>query len=680
MSLENPVRTLNVEVARKIAAGEVIDRPNAIVRELMDNAIDSGATKIIVEISGGGIEKIRIIDNGCGMTKEDLQNCARPHATSKISTEVDLMNLTTLGFRGEALASIAAVARLSIISGGFKMRASVTEDHIIEEVPQTEGTIVQSEGLFENFPARRQFLKRAGTEALMCKNTFIEKALARPDIAFKFIQDGETKLDLPENQSLKDRFCMACSYKEPSELFYQLENSSIDGDWSFSVVIGEPAVSRTNKKEIFIYTNGRRIQEYALVQAVEYGGQGFFPNGTYPVAAVFINIRPDLIDFNIHPAKREARFYDISSVHHGLSSTLKAFFMQYTRENFESNLQADEINQNFLFELNKNKIENDSQQNQNNDSISDAKTFSNNANYDFNSLSNVSNQTNNQTENQIEENSENYKKHISYKTPVESSHTFSDFRSQYLGIKNTTSGANQSEAKSFEKRFDFNLMENVSKTTNLQTFSQNDFSRTVQVKMESSENQNNQINKNSDSNIKFLGSCLGTFLLAQKDDCLFVIDQHAAHERILFDRIISSQGDAPRQQLLIPYKIKTESKSQDNQLLKLKERLCNIGFEINQVSEGNWEISTTPDRWTGTEYDLKTLLFVKQVEPEQIIRAIAAMTACKAAVKDGYVLDDITAEKLVKQAFTLEDPHCPHGRPIYTVFSREKLFELVKRT
>lgn len=669
MSLGNPVRTLNVEVARKIAAGEVIDRPNAIVRELMDNAIDSGATKIIVEISGGGIEKIRIIDNGCGMTKEDLQNCARPHATSKISTEVDLMNLTTLGFRGEALASIAAVARLSIISGGFKMRASVTEDHIIEQVPQTEGTIVQSEGLFENFPARRQFLKRAGTEALMCKNTFIEKALARPDIAFKFIQDGETKLDLPENQSLKDRFCMACSYKEPSELFYELENSSIDGDWSFSVVIGEPAVSRTNKKEIFIYTNGRRIQEYALVQAVEYGGQGFFPNGTYPVAAVFINIRPDLIDFNIHPAKREARFYDISSVHHGLSSTLKAFFMQYTRENFESNLQADEINQNFLFELNKNKIENDS--------ISDAKTFSNNANYDFNSLSNVANQTNNQTENQIEENSENYKKHISYKTPVESSHTFSDFRSQYLGIKNTTSGTNQSEAKSFETRFNFNSMENVSKATNLTNFSQNDFSTSVQEKTESIENRNNQ---NCDSNIKFLGSCLGTFLLAQKDDCLFVIDQHAAHERILFDRIISSQGDAPRQQLLIPYKIKTESKSQDNQLLKLKNRLCNIGFEINQVSEGNWEISTTPDRWTGTEYDLKTLLFVKQVEPEQIIRAIAAMTACKAAVKDGYVLDDITAEKLVKQAFTLEDPHCPHGRPIYTVFSREKLFELVKRT
>ena len=171
MSEKNPVKSLNPEVARKIAAGEVIDRPNAIIRELMDNSIDSGATSITVEIASGGIDKIRILDNGCGMTKEDLQNCARPHATSKISTEVDLMNLSTLGFRGEALASIAAVSRLSIISGGWKMRASITEDHILEAVAPTQGTIVQSEGLFENFPARRQFLKRNATEGLMCKNT-----------------------------------------------------------------------------------------------------------------------------------------------------------------------------------------------------------------------------------------------------------------------------------------------------------------------------------------------------------------------------------------------------------------------------------------------------------------------------------------------------------------------------
>ena len=221
MSLQRPVRTLNPEVARKIAAGEVIDRPNAIIRELMDNSIDAGAKSITVEITGGGIEKIRIIDDGSGMTQDDLKNCARPHATSKIESEVDLMNLSTLGFRGEALASIAAVARLSIQSGGFKMRASITEDHIIEPAAPVKGTIVQSEGLFENFPARRQFLKRPATEAIMCRNTFIEKALARPDIAFRFVADSETKLDLPAGQSLKDRFVMANNYSEGPELFYE---------------------------------------------------------------------------------------------------------------------------------------------------------------------------------------------------------------------------------------------------------------------------------------------------------------------------------------------------------------------------------------------------------------------------------------------------------------------------
>ncbi|MCR4631852.1 MAG: DNA mismatch repair endonuclease MutL [Treponema sp.] len=616
MSLAQPVKTLNPEVARKIAAGEVIDRPNAIIRELMDNAIDSGAKSIIVEIAGGGIDKIRIIDDGCGMTKDDLQNCARPHATSKISSEVDLMNLSTLGFRGEALASIAAVARLSITSGGWKMRASITEDHIIEQVAERKGTIVQSEGLFENFPARRQFLKRPATEALMCKNTFIEKAMARPDIAFRFIQDGETRLDLPAGQSLKDRFLSANSYHEDPVLFYELNASSggKENDWSFSLVVGEPAVSRTNKKEIFIYTNGRRIQEYSLVQAVEYGGQGYFPNGTYPVAAVFIQIKPDLVDFNIHPAKKEARFFDISSLHHGLSSTLKNFFLSYTRQNFLEDKPADA-----------------------------ARTDS------------------------------DYQRHINFKGSVfpasystssshsESERSFSDIRSLYMPSsagKNSNSSLSSSNinSNSFNSsRFNTSsLAEAALQTQSLQTA--------------------------PSSKVRYIGCCLGTFILAEKNNCLYIIDQHAVHERILFDKLMSSQNKGKSQALLIPYKINTESKSQDKLLEKLKPSLDSIGFETVFRKNGLWEVISIPERWTGSEYDLKNLLFVKHVEPEEIIRSIAAMTACKAAVKDGYVLDDDTAAGLAEKAFTLEDPHCPHGRPIYTVISREKLFELVKRT
>ena len=623
MSEKNPVKALNAEVARKIAAGEVIDRPNAIIRELIDNSIDSGAKNITVEISQGGIEKIRIIDNGCGMTKDDLFNCARPHATSKISSEVDLLNLHTLGFRGEALSSIAAVSRLSIASGGWKMRASITEDHIIEPSSPVNGTIVQSEGLFENFPARRQFLKRPATEAIMCKNTFIEKSLAHPDISFRFIQDGEIKLDLPPNQTLKDRFIMANGYTQAPELFFTVTNSSKNHDgnneeWSFSVIIGEPAVSKPNKKDISIFTNGRKIQEYSLVQAVEYGCQGFFPNGTYPVAGVFIQIRPDLVDFNIHPAKKEARFYDISDLHHGLSSTLKDFFKQYTFANFLEDKPADEIR------------------------ISE--TAQNNFNFY---------QSNSQSENQNIGQKNPYSS-IHYKTSETVSNGLSDFRSKYLGIKSNSQNQDY----------------------------QNKMTRTQisDIAQQALDEQTVSSQKENTFQVKYIGSCLGTFLLAEKNNCLYIIDQHAAHERILFDKLMNSQSDNATQNLLIPYKIHTESKIQDQQLEKLQHRLKQIGFFIQKVSEGYWEVTAIPERWTGSEYDLRQYLFVKHVEPEEIIRSIAAMTACKAAVKDGYVLDDVTAEKLVCQSFTLSDPHCPHGRPVYTVISREKLFEMVKRT
>lgn len=643
MSLQNPVKFLNPEVARKIAAGEVIDRPNAIIRELMDNAIDSGAKNITVEIAGGGIERIRIIDDGCGMTKDDLHSCARPHATSKISTETDLMNLSTLGFRGEALASIAAVSRLSITSGGWKMRASITDDHILEPVAQTKGTIVQSEGLFENFPARRQFLRRPATEAMMCRNTFIEKAMARPDIAFRLIQDGEQKIDLAAGQSLKERFLRANAFREDSALFYEFDGSSggKDAEWSFQVVIGEPSVSRTNKKEIFIYTNGRRIQEYSLVQAVEYGGQGYFPNGTYPVAAVFIQIKPELVDFNIHPAKKEARFFDISSLHHGLSTAIKSFFLNYTRQNFLDDKTADAVR-------------------------IDALDFGGDSNAQggkefprgFSDMPGNDNQRETAGKSLQSQKSSDYQRHITYKMPLYNPHsqknsgsaerTVSDFRSKYFGGAGLAEQALLAQAETEQNR-------------------------------EDQAGQSADAHKN-DGKVRYIGCCLGTFILAERNSCLYVIDQHAVHERILFDNLMSSQSAKKSQPLLIPYTIRTESKNQDNLLEKLRPALGAIGFETVQKEAGLWEVVSIPERWTGTQYDFKTMIFVRHVPPEEIIRSIAAMTACKAAVKDGYVLDDQTAAKLAEQAFTLDDPHCPHGRPVYTVISREKLFELVKRT
>ena len=329
------VRQLSADVARKIAAGEVIDRPNAIVRELMDNAVDSGADSISVEISGGGIEKIRISDNGSGMTKEDLSACARPHATSKIVDTADLSNITTLGFRGEALASIAAVSRLSISSGNWRMKASILEDHILEQIPLVqngEGTIVMSEGLFENYPARRRFLKRPSSENMLCRETFVEKALPRPDIAFRLTTDNSLRLDLPKDVTLTERFVSALELNESTENFAELKACG-GTEWKFKLVIGEPTVYRSDRRQIFIYINGRRVQEFSLLQAIEYGCQGFFPNGTHPVAALFAEVDPSTVDFNIHPAKKEVRFRDSSALHHGVSSTVKEYFRSYGIKN-----------------------------------------------------------------------------------------------------------------------------------------------------------------------------------------------------------------------------------------------------------------------------------------------------------------------------------------------------------
>ena len=724
MSTAHPVRMLNAEVARKIAAGEVIDRPNAIVRELMDNAIDSGADSVTVEINGGGIDKVRIVDNGCGMTKDDLQTCARPHSTSKIATETDLLNLTTLGFRGEALSSIAAVCRLSITSGGWKMRASVTEDHIIEQTAVLDGTIVQAEGLFENFPARRVFLKRPASEGILCKNTFVEKTLPCPEKSFRFVSDGTIKLDLPAGQTLTERFVKAMELKESPELFYEISarsDSSDVPDWSFKIVIGEPGVFRPNKKDIYIFVNGRRITEYSLVQAIEYGGQGYFPNGSFPVAAAFIQINPALVDFNIHPAKREVRFKDISALHHGISTTVKQFFSDYTNKTMKASLNqpSKEFGSQALF--------------------SRTNGSSSPADLAELALSDDEPDTPGKLHTQAAQSSFQKKTNISdtysgtgsgnrsrFFEPRPFSEKYTIFHGQSSVIPETVAAAD-SYAKSAVFQAEAPQKKNVSARTQKvieiadmaiaaynKGIPQNETEdgaasqeKTTQTEKDASFTQKNIFSEtkpsfpaqddaasgnaanvagnasksafNAETNgFHFLGSALGTFIIVEKGAALYIIDKHAAHERALFDSIMKNQSK--RQHLLIPYVIETKDEKEDDYLESIQDELSKIGFECRNTGGGKWEFTTLQERWSGSELDLEHDLLDKKVAPKDLIYSIAAMTACKAAVKDGWILDDNAAEEIARNALELEDPHCPHGRPVYTVITREQLFSLVRRT
>ena len=616
MSLKRPVRILPPEVARKIAAGEVIDRPNAIVRELMDNAIDSGADSITVEIYGGGIDKIRVIDNGSGMSREDMEIVATPHATSKISSEQDLLNLSTLGFRGEALSSIAAVSKLTIVSGEYKLETSVTEKNKITQVTPFNGTTVQSENLFQNFPARRMFLKRSTTEGKMCFNTFIEKALPFCNIEFRFYQDGELKLNLPKEDSIQKRFTAACDYGRQKDLFFTQKNHAQDNSWSFELIIGEPGIYRNDRKEISIFVNNRKISEYSLMQAIEYGCMGYFPNGTHPVAALFVTIDSKLVDFNIHPAKKEVRFKDINELHHSVSNTTASFFKNSTIKSLKPELDASYYENTFSKELFQSPV-----------SQSDT---------DYTGESGLS-----RYERLNAPTSKNY-----FKAIEEKSYN-SDLRSVFM---------------------------NNSKATYAQKLAEMAYQEDEKTEPQTDSIPQNAVNSDS---IKYFGTTLGVFLLVEKDNTLYLIDQHAAHERILYDSIMTTK--AKSQKLLIPYQLESQSTADDEYLESVKDQLEEKGFILKNNGNGSWQITEVHERWTGTERDLQTLLLDQKIAPDKILTYIAASTACKAAVKDGYYLDPETAKELALKALSLPDPHCPHGRPVWTAITKEKMFELVKR-
>ncbi len=585
-----PVRELDPSVARKIAAGEVIDRPAAVVRELLDNALDAGASKISVELAGGGIDLIRVVDDGCGMTAEDLGLCSRAHTTSKIAREDDLLTLSTLGFRGEALSSIQAVSRLEITSTRNGREAWKLADGRVEPSRLHNGTIVSIANLFENFPARRQFLKRPATETALCRQIFIEKALPWPAVDFRLTVDGKIRDILNPAASLRERWIDAMGPKEPDSFFHELIGSG--NGFTFTAVIGSPEVIRSDRRDLMIFVNGRRIQEYSLIQAMEYGAEGHFPNGTHPAGALFVTLDPSLVDFNIHPAKKEARFRDSGALHHGVSQRVRDFFRRYTI------------------------------------------------------------------------------------ALVERSGTVTE-REGYRGLFAEAPGTGAPPPR--ERSF-----------TDLSSFTARDFKVPPRYPDDAAEG--SPVSSWSRSGVpgpapetldhplpfRYLGQVLGTFLLAEKDDALYLIDQHAAHERILFDELMEN-GDKT-QELLVPYRLETDSPEDDDNLEARKAELREAGFTLEKTGKGAWEITSVPVRWNGTEGDLRDALLETNLPAEALVSKLYAGAACKGACKDGDLLDPLTARNLVARALSLREPRCPHGRPVWTVVDREELFRRVKRT
>ncbi|NQT60070.1 MAG: DNA mismatch repair endonuclease MutL [Bacteroidetes bacterium] len=582
------IQVLNNSVAQRIAAGEVIDRPESVIRELLDNAIDAKSSAIDVYIQNGGIEEIRVMDDGSGMNPSDLRICCSSHATSKISKVEDLYKLSTLGFRGEALYSISACTKLTIISkqnDNIPYTLSIQEG--VQEGPDpggsTKGTTIIAKDIFYSIPGRRKFLKRPQAEGTACRKTFLNKALPFPEIAFRFFTNGKLRHNLPVSDQLQ-RILQA--YQETIHENFMGTTEMTAGDFSIKAVCSTPDVFRTDRSYIQIYINKRRIHEFSLLQAVTYGYNDYLPGGSFPYCFLFITINPELVDFNIHPAKREAKIRNITEIHHETVQMIKSWLFKATAKQ----IHTTKITSNAAPTLN-----------------------------------------------------------------------FTDFsspapRSSHGHGRKKFPQTQKNTKKAYEEAVTSWLQEAAEKKSDL-------------VK--------NPVKNQADDKLNFIyrGQVFNLFLIAETGNSILLIDQHAAHERIIYEELINNSTS---QKLLIPYIFEPE-KEIETFLLAHTEIYSSIGIEIKQKSIGLWELLSLPAVCKTIQNDILDFIMNSAGNSQEIEKKLYAMISCRAAVKDGDVLDPVTASNLIQKALKLKIQRCPHGRPLWKEITRDQLFRDVER-
>ena len=623
------IQILPPQEARRIAAGEVIDRPAALIREFLDNAIDAGAANIEVSVEGGGVTLAEVADDGCGMARGDLEKCWLAHATSKIRSLDDLSTAETLGFRGEALAAAAAVTRLEIVSstGAEAWRLEVGPGDAcppyLEQTSRTKGSTVRARSLYDTIPARKRFLKREGSEAAQCRQAFIEKALAYPWIHFRFSRDGKPGDIFPAAASKKERFAAALLDRQEWPFLHEIH---IQGEgFSADIVIGGPELSRPDRRMMYIFANGRRIQDYSLLLALEYGTQGWFPNGVHPIGAVYIDIDPALADFNIHPAKREARFRDPGAIHHAVTAGLRDFCKRVNIKlgTGDWGLGTREIG------------------GKSPPPLQPASWLP------LPPSAGALNLCARTGEGVIV--SERYSVgpelfHTQKKALVPAPATPPSI-APYSPVPSPLSPNNP-----------YSPVPSPQSLVPFQTAAEE---------------------APAYGEIRFAGRAFGVFILVERGDRLYIIDQHAAHERILYNAFLA--GPIPKQELLVPITFNAECAEDDRFLEAKREELTALAVDIERDGNG-WRIDALPSDWRlGDGETVREILGLRTAR-ENIAERWAATLCCHRAIRDGDYLDDDASLALAREAFALSDPRCPHGRPIWTEISREALNKAVRRT
>ena len=654
------IHILSHETIDKIAAGEVVERPASIVKELVENAIDAKATAVTVEIKDGGISFIRVSDNGCGIEKSEIRKAFLRHATSKIQDADDLMRLHSLGFRGEALSSISAVSQTEMITKtkeeltGVRISMEGPAETDFEEVGAPDGTTIIVRNLFFNVPARRKFLKQPATEGGYVADLMEHLALANPQVSFQFIQNNQVKFSTAGNGDLKQTVYKLYG-KDMTDALIPIDRQG-DGI-RLSGYLGKPSCNRSNRNYELYFLNGRFIKSNLVSKALEEGYKSYLMQHKYPFCVLMMEVEPSRVDVNVHPAKMEVRFTEEMSVYAFLTEAVKTVLDAHEMipEIALTPPEKKEEKEKALEPFQKARAESRTESIKSNLPVSceikeKPKATSKDFFVDFGE--------------EEEDHSEIVL--LSEKEPVKISAGKVQEDEAYVTDR---IGQHVFEDQEDQKEKQSRTEEFVTyNETQLNLFEEKIISETARKKF------------------RILGQAFDTYWIVVYEDKLLMIDQHAAHEKVKYERIMKAvrESEIVSQNLYPPLVLSLSGREQEI-LAQYQEAFEKLGFELEYFGGNEITVRSAPAELFGSTIKDMFLEVLDELSATGIGRAksieerIATM-ACKAAVKGNMRMTVPEMETLLDELLTLDNPYfCPHGRPTIISFTKQDLEKKFKR-
>ncbi len=652
------IALLSQETIDKIAAGEVIERPSSVVKELVENAIDAGSSAVTVEIKEGGISFIRISDNGCGIEREQIPLAFLRHSTSKIKSVEDLFTVTSLGFRGEALSSIAAVSQVELITktnGDFTGSRYLIEDSkevSLEEIGAPDGTTFIVRNLFYNTPARKKFLKSAQTEGTYIHELMQRMILSHPDVAFKFIMNNQVKLQSSGNGNIKDIIYHLYGRDITKALLPIAHESEL---FKVSGFIGKPMISRGNRGYELYFVNGRFIRSQILSKAIEDAFKPFLMQHQYPFTVLYFEIDSSLLDVNVHPTKMELRFSNQQELYREVQNVLSAALVH---RDIIPEVPVDTPKKN---EMEVPKIE---------------KVM---------------------PEPFEQKRLEEIRKAVRKDSPYEIKYPVS----RPMGTGSVSSAAQEKLLDTIKSMPPEDMMEERIQKEPLPEQSKKETEKelakeayvireeeTYGTNPEGNYEQGSFLKEEEMAKQKIIGQLFDTYWLVEYNDRLFIVDQHAAHEKVMYEKLKKQfEKKEFTSQAISPPIVITLSMREAEALERFKEQFTKLGFEIEHFGGAEYSICGVP----GNLYRLNTKdVLIEMLDEltdgiserataDVILDKIASMS-CKAAVKGSQRLSLLEMEQLMKDLMKLDNPYnCPHGRPTIIAMSKYEIEKKFKR-